>query len=212
MDIKQTACAAIAAVTLSVGAASAATYTVDLSGNAGLTSPITYTNAGGSGISVTAAAFEFNDNTGALEGPLKLGQYSNGLGVCSDVDEGYCDENHEVDGLETDEMVRFTFDQTIKLLSVAFSYVDSNDDFAFKFFDPAGQYYNALDINNSGSYTFSQTWTGTQFGIGAQGWNDNFKIKSLTFDYVAPIPLPAGGILLLTALGGLGVAARRRKA
>lgn len=30
--------------------------------------------------------------------------------------------------------------------------------------------------------------------------------------YVAPVPVPAAGILLLTALGGLGIARRRRKA
>ncbi|MDK3074836.1 VPLPA-CTERM sorting domain-containing protein [Sedimentitalea sp. JM2-8] len=30
--------------------------------------------------------------------------------------------------------------------------------------------------------------------------------------YIAPVPVPAAGILLLTALGGLGIARRRRKA
>lgn len=39
--------------------------------------------------------------------------------------------------------------------------------------------------------------------------NPDFALAGIA---LAPIPLPAGGVLLLTALGGLGLAARRRKA
>lgn len=47
-------------------------------------------------------------------------------------------------------------------------------------------------------------------------WTDSQLSKSgrpVTFDFdVSSVPLPAGGILLLTALGGLGIARRRFKA
>ena len=66
---------------------------------------------------------------------------------------------------------------------------------------------------------------GSVIGIGAGDSNDNFVIKRIRLVYdeptesgsaasapVAPVPLPAGGILLVGALGGLGLMRRRRKA
>lgn len=40
--------------------------------------------------------------------------------------------------------------------------------------------------------------------------NDDFKIRKITVDRVPEVPLPAAGLMLLTAFGALGL--RRRKA
>lgn len=53
-------------------------------------------------------------------------------------------------------------------------------------------------------------WTTLALSVGQ---NDNQPALSHVSLYTtpAPIPLPAGGLLLITALGGLGIAARRRR-
>lgn len=39
----------------------------------------------------------------------------------------------------------------------------------------------------------------------------NFSVASISFEVVAPVPLPAGGLMMISALGLGGIAARRRK-
>ncbi len=54
----------------------------------------------------------------------------------------------------------------------------------------------------------------TLAGDGTSGSGTNFTVKTLetyTFEPAATVPLPAGGLLLITALGGLGMARRRRR-
>ncbi|WP_298844585.1 VPLPA-CTERM sorting domain-containing protein [uncultured Roseobacter sp.] len=49
------------------------------------------------------------------------------------------------------------------------------------------------------------------FGIGAPQWDDSFKIRSVTVEY-GSVPLPATGLMLLAAVGGLAARKTRRKA
>ncbi|WP_281927119.1 VPLPA-CTERM sorting domain-containing protein [Roseibium album] len=50
--------------------------------------------------------------------------------------------------------------------------------------------------------------------IGAFDSNDEWKLKSITVDYTptTPVPLPAGGLLLMGGLGALVIARKFQKA
>ena len=167
---------------------------------------------------------------------LNVGRNVGGIGVCSGTSNGSdcTGDSGSVDGYGTDigrnggnptgevgvsdEMVVFMFSEMVRLVSVSFTGFDDNDDFVFRMLDPLGSYLPDLDANGDDngnatpSYMFADDWTGSMFGIGARQNDDGFRISGLSFEHVAPIPLPATGLMLLGALGGLGIAARRRKA
>lgn len=77
-------------------------------------------------------------------------------------------------------------------------------------------------VLNSTSVLAGITTLSTLFNNNAQGqdlvfsWSDSTRTRDgspVTFDFdVAAVPLPAGGLLLLAALGGLGLARRRKAA
>lgn len=78
----------------------------------------------------------------------------------------------------------------------------NENDFSFHvtgpyFFVKYGTYTSFFKSDGSQEVTF------TKSGPGPAGLSN--------FGQVAAIPLPAGGLLLITALGGLGIAARRRR-
>jgi hypothetical protein len=72
-----------------------------------------------------------------------------------------------------------------------------------------------LDANAIGGYKFGSLttpWVGTSLTFRTSGSRDDADIDfALAAVDVAPVPVPAAGLLLLTAVGGLAVA-RRRKA
>ncbi|WP_299962296.1 VPLPA-CTERM sorting domain-containing protein [uncultured Roseobacter sp.] len=225
------AAAAVAALFGGAGAAQAASFTVDFSGNTVPAPSLSFNDIGGSGVNVTVTADDHNRFNGDLGGEsFGVGQYSGGLGICSGTvttTGDYCrHDDHQVDGGgsgASDEMAIFTFSETVTLRSVGFSFIGSNDEFDFRMYDPLGQFFASQEPgvgtgpNNEVVYSFSQIWTGSIFGIGAQDKNDEFKIKSLTFDFdepddnPSPVPLPAAAWMLLAGVGGLGAMKRRNK-
>lgn len=73
-----------------------------------------------------------------------------------------------------------------------------------------------LDAYAGGAFVF-QNNTGNQGLFGTSPWSTNWQgpgsdlAFELTYDSPRPIPLPAALPLMLVALGGLGIAARRRR-
>ena len=77
-----------------------------------------------------------------------------------------------------------------------------------------GTEHALTDVVNK-TVSFADLPSVLSFGIGASGKHDAFKITGLTAEHIAPpspVPLPAGGLLLLTAMGGIAALKRRRKA
>jgi hypothetical protein len=194
--------------------------------------PITFKLNGGTGDQAQAFTFTKPDTTlkltvksntanesGSTVTPEgKVGKWSEGLGIV----DGQTGDAHFVDGNGRNDVLSFAFSQNVRLLSVGFSYVDHNDDFAF-FFDKGkdGVLQNDLvwktkDIPGNGFYgTFSFAYLtnniGKLFGIGAYGSNDDFKVASITVDFVKPstVPLPGALPLFVAGLAGLGWMRRR---
>ena len=104
------------------------------------------------------------------------------------------------------DLLTFTFDKMVRFDDVTFGNINFNDDVDV-FVD--GLLVTADDpITGASPYDLSGL-KGTQISFGADGifgGFDNFNVQALS----ATVPLPAGAILLITGLGGL-FAARRRK-
>lgn len=71
---------------------------------------------------------------------------------------------------------------------------------------------NTVGVNGGFAELFSSI-TASQFIFSVDNTNDGVGVAdgALAAVYLAPVPLPAGGLLLLGALGGLGIARRRKK-
>ena len=197
MDITKSALAAVAAMTLSVGASQAATtFEFDTAG-----SNVTSLALSQDGITGTVTPDCSDFITSVVSCEITRG--TDGLGVYTDRKKKLFDDtDSDVDG-QGDEWLTFTFDTAVKLFSMTFGDQDGDDQWDV-FVN------NILVGNNSSANPYFFGWQeATSVSVRANGNDDSWRVTSLT---VAPVPLPAGGILLLTALGGLGVAARRRKA
>lgn len=227
---KLAALAAAGALALAAGAANAATFTVDLQGSSFPQPSVVINDAGGSGLDLTITASDYNNSNGTpTGGPFSVGQYNQGIGVCSgsvtNSGDGCSGDEHYLDGLGGDEMAFFDWSDEVTLTAITFwipnlvngPNEDPEFDFALYSGEDAPLWFSQVDIGTNGSgvrtYTLGTPRTGDFFGIGASGYDDDyFKIKKLTFDYVAPIPLPAAGWMLLAGIGGIAAMKRRKKA
>lgn len=193
------AVATLAVASITASPVEAATFTYDFSG--GPLIPSIYNFSGSAPLtSVTA-------NSGSVVWrPNGLGIWQGGL------------DSLQVDGLDTNEILNLTFNQTVRIISATFSRVginvpildrNGNDDFRLLVDEvevlaadiPGG---NLFDLD-TGTYTFSPLIAqGSTLGFGVINRGDDYLLTNLT---VETIPTPA----MLPGLIGMGVVALRKR-
>lgn len=188
--------AVVAAPMIFAGSGAMAATTFDLTGSPASEAPSYSFSA--DGINMTATGFTDLVFSGLQQ--TDVTQDTTGLGVTR-----FFDTDSDLDG-QVDEFLVFTFDQTVKFFTILFEDVDPNDDWDL-FVDSGSGFAQVADENTDNPYSFSAGTNGNRVAIGADGGNDSFRVSSIT---VAAVPLPAAGLLMLGALGGL-IGLRRRK-
>lgn len=167
-----------------------------------------------SGISVAGSA-----STSAGTTPQAYFDRGAGLGVCSVFTAaGQCNPSNDDNvgaiggsanaGDGTFEILTLTFNQAIELTNVTFRA------------EGHGLFTGSLKINGVVTNIVGGLWSGSLVGsvfnfeyipvASTQGSTNEFYIDAATAD-LSQVPVPAAGLLLVTALGGLSLA-RRRKA
>lgn len=199
--------ATAAALALATAGGANAAITFDLTGSPASSAPsYTFTE---SGLSVEATA-----KREGLFGPVSVDvtQDADGLGATWD---GIftSDSDPNLDSFVY-EILTFSFTPNVKLGSVAFSLFDvPGDDYTLK--------VNGVEIAsgvNDNPYNFGWVEAGS-FSIQAvfgddptletlSGLYDSFRVQSIT---VAAVPVPAAGLMLVGALGGMAAYRRRQK-
>ena len=187
---------AIAALVLSAGGGSAATYTFNTVGPQ-------VASLGGPGFTITPGS------TGILNASARITQTSAGLGV-----NGNPDTNAgNIDGFPifSSEFLTVNFNWLVKLKRIALGNVDGNDDVDLFLDSTLIGSYKAADLNsmdlNANITSFRVRASGTP--VADLLGNDDFTLAGFT---LAPVPLPAGGLLLVSGLLALGAACRRKVA
>lgn len=203
-------CAAAAAF---AGSAEAATITFASAAATAVPGGFSFSSGG---ITVTLTAGLFVDDAvgnvtpGQLNAQPKI--YSPGVGVSHNGD-----DDHTIDGAGNNEAVILTFSQNVIIDQITFGYFDGDDDYDF-FFDSnsdgvLNRVLNNIDIPNSGVSNLAALFLqpGRWFAIGADGSDDSFKLKAISFRAAPVVPIPAALPLFAAGLAGLGFAARRRR-
>ena len=156
-------------------------------------------------------------------GNPKEDKNAGGIGVLSPA----TGKTHDINAdLKSGDLAQFKFSHAVRLVSVEFSRVDSNDNFDFFM---GGLYQFTKNIPNRTinniyhTYSFALNTVSNVFGFGTlfvtpKGYvcegetkcdvGSNYKVRSIT---VSAVPLPPALLLFATGLLGVGSLGRRRR-
>lgn len=200
--------AAVALMAMSASSALAVTVTIDLNTGGDATNlgggNGTFSSGGITGSILAGCDLGGNDTDcdGSQTADIPLITISNdGMGVRSDND-----ASDELDENNRGEFLTFTFDFLVNLLEIDFRSLGG------------GEYdllVNGLLVAG-GNDADDDPWTTDLFNVSSFtviGEDGGFWVRSFDVERVAaPVPLPAGGLLLIGALGGLAALRRRKTA
>lgn len=194
---RKTIAGAVLALCLGAASAPAATITFDFTGQRG--SGQTYSQTvGGLTLLVDGARYGRTFN---IFGNSRVTWNGNGLGARS----GATDTNSALDGSGFNEILTFLFSQVVKIETITFDAIARRsraDGFV------NGSYVGTATVPVS--YDASgNSFLADLYGLGARTDASSFRISSIT---VSTVPLPAAGLLLVSALGVMGLMRRRRSA
>ncbi|ABD52936.1 VPLPA-CTERM sorting domain-containing protein [Jannaschia sp. CCS1] len=177
-----------------------------------------YAGPGGSTFTIDADTFSGSvpgDITLNGERRINITQGVEGLGVNNRNCVWFVCDGGQVDGFGSNDILIFTFDRMMSLSRIIFENVGRRDDFVL-YVPGANPEAEQFDIVNplpfpdtngdEGFFDFGGLRV-TSFGIGAYGNNDSFRVSRIE---IAPVPLPAGAVLLLTGLGALALRRRQK--
>lgn len=219
--------AGVVATAMAFGASAAGAVTINFDVDRPYTSGTnTYTSTDGSvdvvvdGVRINrdgAVTNSYHFWTGGWDAPGVNG----GLGVYECRLQNLCIDTRQIDGAGPDEFALLNFgDLVVEITSVTFSFWDRNDTFAYGVYEDTSLPAEPVVFERGlGSDNYSNPYTynfndgelvGSIIGFGADSWTDDFRLQSISFDLVTAVSLPAGGLLMLTGLGGLALMRRRR--
>lgn len=225
IDLKTIAGAAIA-LTLAAGASSASTlidFTKASTASSGSVGGVNWTMSSNIGYVNNSQLFDGQDSLASLAG-TGLAFQRDGYGVRSTLDKQRNDD--EISSMKGGmEAITLTFSKAVKLTSVAFLdlFMPANSRIGevgyAKLSDGTILSFNGTDIANSGSsrragYAGSAfagiVTTSISFYIGLTNDTKGVADGALASISVAPVPVPAAGLLLTAGLGGIAAVRRRR--